>query len=172
MKGNWLAPVALGLMLAAFLPPLWWRLVVMDEAELIITPAWERRVLALAIVTALIPATALIVAAVRRTLRPWVVLPLVFLTAVGVVGGAALMTVLEKNFIFPDKLLRLEHAEGEDLYLYDASFLSCTLTVYAAKPGAQYARRVATENVGCGQRDTVRARRAADGGVEIYHATP
>lgn len=166
MKGKWTPAVALVLMLAAFLPPLLWRLRAQEIHQLIIAPAWERRVLALAILLPLIPATALIIAAVQRTLRLTVVLPLVGLVLLGLVGGAALMTVLTKNFIFSDKYLRTETAGPEELHVYDSSFLSCSVRVYAAPPGALYAREVVSENIACDRKDTVRPE-WSDGGVVL-----
>ena len=166
MKGKWTPAVALVLMLGAFLPPLFWRLRAQEVGELIIAPAWERRVLSLAILLPLIPATALIVAAVRRTLRLPVVLPLVGLLLLGVVGGGALMTVLTKNFIFGDKYLHTEATSPEELHVYDSSFLGCSVKVYAAPHGALYARQVLSENVACANVGTVHAA-WADGGVVL-----
>lgn len=166
MKGKWTPAVALALMLAAFLPPLSWRLQAQELRELILTPAWERRVLALAILLPLIPATALIVAAVRRTLRLAVVLPLVGLLVLGVAGGGALMTVLTENFIFSDEYLRTEPTAPEELHVYDSSFLGCSVKVYAAPRGALFARQVLRENVACANVSTVRAE-WSDGGVVL-----
>jgi hypothetical protein len=166
VKGKWTPAIALVLMLAAFLPPLLWRLQAQQLRDLIIAPAWERRVLALAILLPLIPATALIVAAVRRTLRLTVVLPLVALVVLGLAGGAALMTVLTENFIFGDRYLRTEAGGPEELHVYDSSFLTCSVKVYAAQPGALYAREVVSENIACDRKETVRPV-WSDGGVVL-----
>jgi hypothetical protein len=165
VKGKWTAAVALGLMLLAFLPALRWRLEVLDTDAVIITPEWERRVLALAILTPLLPASALIFAAVRRTLRRRVVLPLVLLVVLGIAGGGALMTVLRKNFIFADVYLHTEHTRPEELHLYGASFFSCRLKVFAAPPGARTARLVLSDSSHCGE--AVHAQWVSDGGVEL-----
>lgn len=167
MKGQRIPLVTLGLMLVCFGIPLVWRLRVEAADGLILAPAWERRVLALSILLPLVPATALIVAAVRRALRLWVVLPLVGLLVLGVAGGGALMTVLTHNFLFPDRFLRTEALEPEELHLYDSGFLGCTVKVYAAPPGALYARLVKSENIECAKKELVHAR-WKDGDVEVY----
>lgn len=104
MKGKWSPLVALGLRLAAFLPALTWRLHVQGSA-LIIAPAWEHRVLALALLLPLIPAVALIVVAVRRELKLPVVLSLVALTLLGIAGGGALYAreVADASIACPQK---------------------------------------------------------------------
>jgi hypothetical protein len=167
VKGQRTTLVTLALMLVCFGIPLVWRLRVEAADGLILAPAWERRVLALSILLPLIPATALIVAAVRRALRLWVVLPLVGLLLLGVVGGGALMTVLTHNFLFPDRFLRTEALEPEELHLYDSSFLGCTVKVYAAPPGALYARLVKSQNIECAKKDVVHARWNGSE-VEVY----
>lgn len=170
MKGKWTGAVAFGLMALAFGPALYWRLSVDGVANLIITPSGERLMLALAIFTPLIPATALTVAAVRRTLQLWVLLPLVGLVLLGIACGGALMTVFAPPISFADRYLRTEPVEPEELHLYQGGALTCTLEVYAAPRGALFGRRVATKDFDCDNRHTVRARWQADAGVEIVGA--
>mgnify|MGYP000914606388 CR=1 FL=1 len=167
MKGKWTVALTLASMAFAAMPPALWRLHESQTTERL-GPAWERRLIALAIVVALVPAVALLVAAVRRTLRLAIVLPLVLLVLVGVLGGFALVVVTSKGFPLDDEIyLRTEPLEPEQLHLYLHKFLGCTVTVYAGAPGALYVRPVHDAAVLCDQVAQVRASRSADGTIEL-----
>ena len=132
-----------------------------------LAPQWERAVVAIELAVPLLPAFVLARAALRRKLTLRGALLLVALVVLGVGAGGSLATVLKRNWIFEPVFLRTQAAAHEQFHLYDSSFLTCRVTVYAGPPGALFVQEVAERPVACENKQLVRAVRRADGRVEL-----